>query len=90
MFLRMIYFGTNEAETTINTMQVLERGYPSDTYKGKPLYENDSFITEENPKYALASNNYYNSINLGPRTEQCQEKNITNDTYILECSNLEG
>ncbi len=66
LFLRFHVFGNellwnDEAETTINTMQVMDHGYPSDTYKGKPLYENDSYIKILDPKYALASTNYYGS-----------------------------
>jgi len=67
LFFRFNIFGndllwSDEAETTINTMQVLDHGYPSDTYKGKPIYENASYIEIEDPKYALASTNYYGSI----------------------------
>ncbi|MDP2685167.1 MAG: glycosyltransferase family 39 protein [bacterium] len=52
---------SDEAETTINSMQVLEVGYPNDTYKGKPLYENESHIPSNDPKYAFESTNYYGS-----------------------------
>ncbi|MFA5134786.1 MAG: hypothetical protein WC505_03245, partial [Patescibacteria group bacterium] len=33
----------DEAETTINALQVLDVGYPNSTFEGKPIYENASY-----------------------------------------------
>ncbi|MFA6908517.1 MAG: glycosyltransferase family 39 protein [Patescibacteria group bacterium] len=49
----------DEAETTINALQVLDVGFPHGTFEGKPLYENASFIPSQDPKYAYESTNYY-------------------------------
>ncbi len=51
----------DEAETTINSLQVIDHGYPSDTFKGKPLYENASYVPSDDPKYAFQSTNYVGS-----------------------------
>lgn len=51
----------DEAETTINSLQVLERGFPYDLFKGKPLFENRSFIASDDPKYAFQPTNYAGS-----------------------------
>lgn len=51
----------DEAETTINSLQVLDHGYPSDTFKGKPIYENYSYLETNDPKYQFASTNYFGS-----------------------------
>lgn len=58
---RNLYLWQDEAETTINSLQVLEKGYPFDTFKGKPIFENASFIPSDHEKYAYESTNYYNS-----------------------------
>lgn len=49
----------DEAETTINALQVVDHGYPSDTFKGKPLFENASYLPSDDPMYEFASTNYY-------------------------------
>ncbi|MFH0829376.1 MAG: glycosyltransferase family 39 protein [Candidatus Kerfeldbacteria bacterium] len=64
MGLRIAAGGTrllwnDEAETTINSLQILDHGYPSSTYKGKALYENAVYIPSDDPKYAYESTNYY-------------------------------
>lgn len=53
----------DEAETVINSLQVLERGYPHSTYKNKPLYESAVSIPSlpDDPKYAYLSTNYATS-----------------------------
>jgi hypothetical protein len=33
-------FWVDEAESSINALTILEKGYPSDTYLGQPIYEN--------------------------------------------------
>ncbi len=53
------YLWQDEAETTINSLQVIERGYPHGTFKGKPIYENASFIPSPSEKYEFESTNYY-------------------------------
>ncbi|MBI5405030.1 MAG: glycosyltransferase family 39 protein, partial [Candidatus Kerfeldbacteria bacterium] len=53
----------DEAETVINSLQVLERGYPHSTFKDKPLYESAVYIpsSPDDPKYAFVSTNYATS-----------------------------
>ena len=51
----------DEAETTINSLQIIDHGYPSDTFKGKPLYESKSYIRSNDQKYQYASTNYHGS-----------------------------
>lgn len=53
------YLWQDEAETVINSLQVMEDGYPHGVFKGKPLFENASFISSDDPKYAYESTNYY-------------------------------
>ncbi|MFA5135020.1 MAG: glycosyltransferase family 39 protein [Patescibacteria group bacterium] len=55
------YLWNDEAETTINALQVLDVGYPNSTFEGKPIYENASYIPSDDPKYAYESTNYYGS-----------------------------
>lgn len=55
----------DEAETTINSLQVVDHGYPSDTYKGKPIFENASYLPSDDPIYEYASTNY-----IGTRFER--------------------
>ncbi|MBT6691637.1 hypothetical protein HOB10_04890 [Candidatus Parcubacteria bacterium] len=51
----------DEAETVINTIQVIEDGYPHGYFKGQPIHENISYIKIEDPVYRYASTNYYGS-----------------------------
>lgn len=51
----------DEAETVINSLQVIEDGYPHGYFKGRPMYETESFIASNNPMYAYESTNYYGS-----------------------------
>ncbi|HCJ52294.1 MAG: hypothetical protein A2898_05465 [Candidatus Kerfeldbacteria bacterium RIFCSPLOWO2_01_FULL_48_11] len=53
------YLWQDEAETVINSLQVLEDGYPHGRFEGKPLFENTSTIPSNDPKYAYESTNYY-------------------------------
>ncbi|MFH1236308.1 MAG: glycosyltransferase family 39 protein [Parcubacteria group bacterium] len=55
------YLWQDEAETVINSLQVLEDGYPHGKFEGKPLFENSSTILSNDPKYAYESTNYYGS-----------------------------
>ena len=51
----------DEAETIINSIQVIEDGYPHGYFKGKPMFESISFIKINDPIYRYASANYYGS-----------------------------
>ncbi len=51
----------DEAETLVSAMQVLEVGYPYDTWKGNDLHENGAYIRIDHPKYEFASTNYFGS-----------------------------
>ncbi|PIZ48145.1 hypothetical protein COY32_00490, partial [candidate division WWE3 bacterium CG_4_10_14_0_2_um_filter_41_14] len=51
----------DEAETVINSRQILEVGYPHGEYKGKPVFENASYIPSSSEKYEYESTNYFGS-----------------------------
>lgn len=51
----------DEVETTINTIQVVEDGYPHGYFKGKPIFETKAYIEIEDPIYKYTPTNYYGS-----------------------------
>lgn len=55
-------FWVDEAESSINALTILEKGYPGDEYLGLPIYENS--LTRpwpENPEYAYRDVSYSDS-----------------------------
>lgn len=52
----------DEAETAINSLQVLERGYPHGTFRGEPMYENFLWFKAESDKYQYSEVNYQGTI----------------------------
>ncbi len=53
----------DEAETVINSLQVIKDGYPNAYFEGEPIYENGESIKApiEDPVYKYASSNYIGS-----------------------------
>ena len=51
----------DEAETIMNSIQVVEDGYPHEYFEGRKIFENESFIKIDDPVYRYASTNYYGS-----------------------------
>ncbi|MDO8560104.1 MAG: glycosyltransferase family 39 protein [bacterium] len=51
----------DEAESVIYAQQILEDGYPHDTFRGERLYETRSFLPDDDPKYEFVSTNFAGS-----------------------------
>ncbi len=51
----------DEAESAIYALQILDVGYPHDTFRGERLYETRSFLLDDDPKYAYQSTNFIGS-----------------------------